>query len=173
MREALLIAAAGAVFLFGWFLMGRLDGFLNRLRRERTEEPADRITLLRVGLSDPLTADGLSEVLRTFAEAHPDVVVRLLSGNGEELLSGLAEERLDVVFLPESVPVPRGCRVGIHPVVLERASVLAQRCGLQIGPAAENSAPQRLVWREDADRQETYGLIACLREGFEPCYPKK
>ena len=79
MAELLLIVSLLGVFAFGFFLMGRLDRFLDENRRallkeNETREPSE--ILLPQGLSD---SEILSEIHR-FREKHGTVDIILSDG---------------------------------------------------------------------------------------------
>ena len=78
--ELLLIVSLLAVFVFGFFLMGRLDRFLDEnrkalLKENETREPSE--ILLPQGLSD---SEILSEIHR-FRETHGTVDIILSDSN--------------------------------------------------------------------------------------------
>ena len=80
MAELLLIVSLLGVFIFGFFLMGRLDRFLDENRRallkeNETREPSE--ILLPQGLSD---SEILSEIHR-FRETHGTVDIILSDSN--------------------------------------------------------------------------------------------
>ena len=64
MQDILLIAAVAAVFAFGWYLMGKLDAFLESNRQDQIALLSSSENILRIGFSDPFVADSLSGVLR-------------------------------------------------------------------------------------------------------------
>ena len=79
MAELLLIVSLLGVFIFGFFLMGRLDRFLDEnrkalLKENETREPSE--ILLPQGLSD---SEILSEIHR-FREKHGTVDIILSDG---------------------------------------------------------------------------------------------
>ncbi len=80
MAELLLIVSLLGVFVFGFFLMGRLDRFLDEnrkalLKENETREPSE--ILLPQGLSD---SEILSEIHR-FRETHGTVDIILSDSN--------------------------------------------------------------------------------------------
>ena len=80
MAEPLLIVSLLGVFAFGFFLMGRLDRFLDEnrkalLKENETREPSE--ILLPQGLSD---SEILSEIHR-FRETHGTVDIILSDSN--------------------------------------------------------------------------------------------
>ena len=80
LAELLLIVSLLAVFVFGFFLMGRLDRFLDEnrkalLKENESREPSE--ILLPQGLSD---SEILSEIHR-FRETHGTVDIILSNSN--------------------------------------------------------------------------------------------
>ena len=80
LAELLLIVSLLAVFVFGFFLMGRLDRFLDEnrkalLKENESREPSE--ILLPQGLSD---SEILSEIHR-FRETHGKVDIILSDSN--------------------------------------------------------------------------------------------
>lgn len=83
MAELLLIVSLLAVFIFGFYLMGRLDRFLDENRRALLKENESREPseiLLPQGLSD---SEILSEIHR-FRETHGTVDIILSDGKEDE-----------------------------------------------------------------------------------------
>lgn len=83
MAELLLIVSLLAVFVFGFYLMSRLDRFLEENRKELLKEnescePSE--VLLPHGLSD---SEILSEI-RRFQETHGTVDIILSDGKKDE-----------------------------------------------------------------------------------------
>lgn len=145
MRDWLLIAAVAAVFAFGWFLMGKLDVFLERNRQALAASDESR---LRLGFANPLAADGLLEVLERYSEKRPDVSVCLLSGTEEQLLEGLSGHRLDVIFLPEGAALPDKMQYHSRKILLNPTPVVTRYGGLPVEPIAGKGLAQKMVWRQ-------------------------
>ena len=83
LAELLLIVSLLGVFVFGFFLMGRLDRFLDEnrkalLKENETREPSE--ILLPQGLSD---SEILSEI-RRFRKKHGKIDIILSDGKEDE-----------------------------------------------------------------------------------------
>ena len=63
MQDLLLLAVVAAVFVFGWVLMNRLDRFLENNRQVQGLELSSGEDILRIGLSNPLFSDHLTDSL--------------------------------------------------------------------------------------------------------------
>ena len=103
MQDLLLIVAVAAVFAFGWYLMGKLDAFLESIRQDQIALLSASENILRIGFFDPLVADSLSGVLEKYSKIHPSVSASLSSGTEAELMREFCSHKLDMIFLPENV----------------------------------------------------------------------
>lgn len=102
MREVLLLAGIAVFFVFGWFLMGKLDIFLEANRQMHRTRTSDDENTLRIGCCSLAAADGIVDALERYSESHPDISVCILGGSEEELLEGLLSGEFDVILLPEN-----------------------------------------------------------------------
>ena len=144
MLDFVLITVMAAVVTFGWFLMRKLDNALEHVRQEEAALDSGRKNALRIGLSDPLVADSLSDAL----EQQAKVTVSLFSGTETELLKSFRAHRLDMVFLPEDAPVPEQLLDYVKEVSLEHSPVLLRHGGMQIEPITKGHIHQKIIWAE-------------------------
>jgi DNA-binding transcriptional LysR family regulator len=111
-------------------------------------------------------------VVRAFREAHPRVSLQMEEGGTPELLDGLANERLDAVFIRTDVASPEGLRIE---TLLAEPMVLAVPKG---HPLARARAPVALraladetfiVYRRGSGPGLYDAIIAaCRTAGFSP-----
>lgn len=76
MLDVIVIAGTSLMFLFGWFLMKRLDRFLDE-NRKRIEKEIEQQPELCVRLNGDISTDELKETLSRFcgSHAHVEIVV--------------------------------------------------------------------------------------------------
>lgn len=106
MQEVLLFAAVAAMFSFGWFLMGKLDGFLEAKGQGQKLQRSPGGNTLWLGVCNPMIAESMTDVLEQYSQLYPDISVRVFCGPEEELLKGFSTEKFDVVFLPKGAQNP-------------------------------------------------------------------
>ncbi len=124
---------------------------------------------VRLGVPPDLVASCLGPVLKTFAEAHPQVELSLTVGASSELTDGLAAGRLDLAVIEEPVAVASGECLMVDRLVWVGAkggtafartplplSMVAERCAFRPAVTAALSGRRtRIVF-------ETGGLDATL-----------
>lgn len=132
MQDFLLLVPILAVFIFGWFLMKKLDAFLNENRKVQAGQLERDANVLRIGFANPLAADSISDVLEQYSRQCPEFSVSLFHGDVEDLLKKFALHKLDIVFLPEQVDIPSDKEYNRKKVILESNPVLMKYGGLPI-----------------------------------------
>ncbi len=163
MQDFLLLIVVGATFLFGFFIMKKLDRFLENNAHTDTLPPQDEENSLKIGFSDPLIADSITDILDSFTMSKQDIPVYFFSGTADELLRKLSEHKLDVAFLPESVAVPEGTHYNIGEVSLAYIPVVTKYSGLEIEPITEARLLQKVVWEDTEKAFIVSDFIRCLK----------
>ena len=74
MEDVVLIVGAAMIFLFGWFLMKRLDQFLAE-NQKRTEEETVQQQKPCLRLNGDISPDELEETLSRFRSSHTHVEI--------------------------------------------------------------------------------------------------
>lgn len=165
MGDFLLVVLLGAVFAFGWFLVGKVDAFLDEDRQARTGLSGTGGEALRIGFADPLAAYSLSAALEQYSDIYPEVSIRLFQGDGEALLRKMALHKLNIVILPEKVAIPADKDYNRKKVRLALSTVGMKYGGLDIEPIAEGSGSQNAVWAEESNAAAVKSFIKYLEAG--------
>ena len=73
MQDVILLVSTSAIFIFGYFLMRKLDVFLENNRNRQETALTYGENSLRIGFSNPFMAGGLADAFETYGKQHPDV----------------------------------------------------------------------------------------------------
>ena len=76
MEDLVLIVGTSLIFLFGWFLMKRLDNFLDE-NQKRIEEETEQQPEPCVWLNGDISPDELDEALSRFRSSHTNVKIAI------------------------------------------------------------------------------------------------
>lgn len=76
MEDLVLIVGPSLIFLFGWFLMKRLDYFLDE-NQKRIEEDTEQQPEPCVWLNGDISPDELDEALSRFRSSHTNVKIAI------------------------------------------------------------------------------------------------
>lgn len=147
MQDVILLVSTSAIFVFGYFLMKKLDAFLKNNWNEQEHFLTYGENSLRIGFFNPFMADSLSDVLEAYGKQHPDVSIHIFSGEASELCKELETHKLDMIFLPENTTVSEKTHYNARTVLLRCAPVAMKYAGLPIEPITQNHITQKALWR--------------------------
>lgn len=150
MQDMLLLATVAVIFSLGWFLMKKLDLFLESNRRMQEFRLPSGENVLRLGFCNPMAADGITDALEQYSRLYPDRPVRVFYGTEKELLEGLSAGKFNVIFLPENAELSASIRYDSRMVSLSHGPVIMKYGGLPIEPLTNGSRLQKMVWAGEA-----------------------
>lgn len=93
----LIVVVAAALIVFGYFLMKRLDYFLEENKRRISADiggkPSDE---LRIAFENPAVASSVSEGLEALSKKYPDCKLYFFTGTAEQIHNALKTNCLDI-----------------------------------------------------------------------------
>ena len=164
MQDVILLVSTSAIFIFGYFLMKKLDAFLESNWNEQEHALTYSESSLRIGFSNPLMAGSLSDVLETYGKQHPDVSIHIFSGEESELCRELETHKLDIIFLPENTDISKKTHYNARMVLLRCAPVVMEYAGLPIEPITQNQITQIALCRDSKQSPVVDFFIGCLNK---------
>lgn len=173
MQDLLLLAAVSATFVFGWFLMKKLDWFLEDNRQTQDLQLKSGEDTLRIGFSNPSVADSITDVLEQYFKIYSDISVCLFHGSEEELIEGLSTNKLNVIFLPKNADIPVDAHYNIREVLLSYTPVMMKYGGLPVEPIANGHIVQNVLWAGETKTSFVRCFIECLKDSFAAPQPQK
>lgn len=162
MQDFLLILIVLATFIFGWFLMKKVDIFLEEWQKEMSGQHETESHTLRIGFADPFVADSISSALEQYSGQYPDSSVCLFQGNTEVLLKKVADRELDIAILPEQADIPQGRKYKRKKVDMTSGPVIMKYSGLPIEPITDKNTAQALVWLDEGEISAAAHLVKCI-----------
>ena len=162
MQNFLLIIILLTTFVFGWFIMKKVDIFMEECRREQTDRFQTDGLVLKIGFTNPLTADSISDALEQYSRQYPGISVCLFQGDAEALLKKVSVHKLDIAILPEQADIPSDGKYKSKKVIMTSAPVIMKYGGLPIEPITDGNITQTLIWLEDGAISAAAYLVKCI-----------
>lgn len=162
MQDVILLVSTSAIFIFGYFMVKKLDAFLENNWNEQEHALIHGENSLKIGFSNPLMADSLSDVLETYGKQHPDVFIHIFSGEDSELCRELETHELDIIFLPENTDISEKTHYNARMVLLRCAPAVMEYADLPIEPITQNQITQKVLWRNSEKSPVIDFFIGCL-----------
>lgn len=172
MQDWLLVAVVAVMFVFGCFLMKRLDCFLEKSRQTQTLLLESGKDTLRIGFSNPSIADSISDVLEQYSKRCSDISIYLFHGTEQELIKRLSTNKLNIIFLPKDADIPYDIHYNVIEVMLSYTPVMMKYDGLPIEPIAEGCIMQKVLWSEETKTAFVGCFIECLKDEFDAPKPQ-
>ena len=94
MNVVLVSLSAAAFLLFGFFVVKKVDAFLNH--------QGDKGDMLRIGMEYPGMEETLAEEIKLLDDKYPGFALRLIGGNSEELCQMLKTDEIDIAILEKA-----------------------------------------------------------------------
>lgn len=162
MRELSLFAVVAAVFVLGWIFIKKWACFLENNYKIQDMEILSERNTLRIGFSNPLVSESITNILEKYSEIHTDLSVRIFYGTEKELINQLVISKLDVVFLSENDNILLDGRYNIKKVLLSDTPVIMKYSGFPIEPAAAGSIVQNVLWLKEAGASFVNFFVECI-----------
>lgn len=101
MKDLLLIFIMLAVFAFGYFVMVKVDSFIEENCSLIHAESRENRTHIRIAAESPMLLDSIAAHLEEYSNANPFVETFLSAGKAERILQRLIDGTVDIAILTE------------------------------------------------------------------------
>ena len=144
MQDVLLLVTVAVMFAFGWFLMGKLDCFLESNRHRQELQLSSGENALCLGFCNPTAADSITNVLEQCSKLYP-----------------------------ENAEIPAHMQYNCKMVSLHYTPVMMKYGGLPIEPIADGHITQKVLWIGEAASAFAGCFVECLEAQFPAPTPGK
>lgn len=101
MKDLILIAMMLALIIFGYYIMTKVDRFIEENQRMVDDEIRNGMQKVRIAAENPMLLDSVSSALESCGKADGRVSFFLSTGRAGRILEKLLDEQVDIVLLTE------------------------------------------------------------------------
>ena len=167
MKDILLGCMVAAVLAFGFFVVKKLDAFLEENRaRANAKTGAERLSL---GVDDPMVVGALTPLINEFSCAQPGCRIEVFCGTGEELSGAVASGDVDIGFFAGEYGAA-GCDSAR--IMLERAELPSAGSRPELRPLVPGIIGVSAVWRSERGG-ELADILALILDKAENKYVRR
>lgn len=148
MKEIFLACAVVVIFLLGFFIMKKVDGFLENNRRRTDGKGAENQLLL--AFDNPMIMDSLTPIFEEFSKKNPDCQLRFLFGKPERICDNLNQNRIDFGFISHRAFENQeafNCLI----LSSEQNSIFCENIGYPLEPLNRENVQTSVIWKKDSD----------------------
>ena len=145
MKELLLVCAVAAIIVFGYFVMKKLDAFLENNRHLIDEEIAENS--LFIAFNNPMILDSLMPLFEKFSMANPNCQLHFLFGNTEDIYDKLNKNRIDFGFIENNASA-NGDTYNCLILSAKQNSMICEKAGCTIEPMNPSVIQTAVIWKK-------------------------
>ena len=145
MKELVLVCTVAAIIVFGYFVMKKLDAFLENNRRLIDAEIAKNS--LYLALDNPMILDSLMPLFEKFSKGNPNCQLHFLFGNTEDIYDKLNKNRIDFGFIENNASAnddTYNCLI----ISTKQNSIICEKSGCTIEPLNPSGIQTAVVWKK-------------------------
>ena len=144
MKDLFLVCTVAAVFVFGYFMMKKLDLLLGRSVEKEGGNMGEAV--LRLAVEDPLTANAATSMVERFSKKNPNCRINMICATAEEIYEKLACGELDFGFIAGAYS---GGEYGCADILLEHSGIFCDIEGMTLEPIELEDIKTAVLWNKD------------------------
>ncbi len=145
MENCILILSVGAVFIFGYFIMKKVDIFL----AENQAKHGPSASTLRIGFETPVMIDSMSALLERFSRKNPNCEIYLFYGSANEIKSGVENQDLDLGVIEDLDDERLKKEVRSLTFSVRQKAITSEAAGLMVQPLNKTEKQTKVIWESD------------------------
>lgn len=146
MKDFILICAVAAVFIFGYFIVKKVDVFLENSRKQTLE--ISRSSSLRIAFETPTEVESAFEFMQKFLKQNPDCKLYLFCGSAQEIVNKMEANEIDFGFITEKSTCAFDKEYVSIIVPLRQNAIALESIGLSVTPLENSKIKARVIWNK-------------------------
>lgn len=145
MKDFALLIVVLVAFIYGYFLMEKLDRFLEENQSQKLISGSK----LRIGFETPAIIDSIADLLEQFSSEYPNYELNLFYGSVSEIINGLGNNKLDFGFIIESsnnILKDEYCSLSLQ---IKQSVINPGSVDIAVHPINTIEKPARVIWQND------------------------
>ena len=165
MKDFVLLIVVLATFIYGYFLMERLDKFFEENQSQKLISGSK----LRIGFETPAITDSIADLLEQFSIEYPNYELNLFYGSASEIIKGLGNNKLDFGFIIESsndILKDEYCSLSLQ---IKQSVINPGSIDIAVHPINTIEKSARVIWQNDINCMK--GLFVEKLRDFSNRFP--
>lgn len=144
MKDFVLLIVVLVAFIYGYFLMEKLDKFLKENQSQKLISDSN----LRIGFETPAIIDSIADLLEQFSSEYPDYELNLFYGSVSEIINGLENNKLFGFIIENSNDILKDeyCSLSLQ---IKQSVITPGSIDIAVHPINTIEKPVRVIWKND------------------------
>ena len=164
MKDFVLLIVVLAAFIYGYFIMEKLDKFLEENQSQKLISDSK----LRIGFETPAIIDSIADLLEQFSSEYPNYELNMFYGSVSEIINGLENNKLDFGFIIENsndILKDEYCSLSLQ---IKQSVINPDSVDITVHPINTIEKPARVIWQNDINCMK--GLFVEKLRDFSECF---
>lgn len=150
MEDFVLLGGFAAIAILGYYIMAKLDNFLDKVRQENEEQA--QTTCLNIATSCINVIPAVSNILKDINHLYPYVHCNLSVGHEQEVIKSFDRGDADVVIISADSDVESEILARWKFITLNPQSFSIGNGSVDLKTVEKNTQHQKVLWK-DSDNQ--------------------
>lgn len=160
MRDVALLGVFAAIAVFGYYVMGKVDHFLDGVRPESEER--ERAACLHIATSCFNAIPAVSDALQNMRHLHPHMHCNLSVGREQEVITSFDRGDADVAIISATSQLKSETPAQWKCVTLPLRSFSIEHGMVEVKAVEKNPQRQKVLWKSNDSRSLVLRFIHCL-----------
>ena len=163
MLKAIVVVIILGIFVLGYLMLGKWNGFLYHSYCSRQQKKKERESMLRIGFFNPMLEKYIADTLQQVIKQYPTLSVDFYSGAEEELIRELSAQKLDVIVIQNDMTPMPDIQCLSKTFRLEQQEGTSDHIRL-VEAQEEDSELLRVVWPKNQNSPVVRYFLKCLSD---------
>lgn len=161
MKDLFLIPIMLAMFAFGYYLMTKVDHFMEENQRLFAVGNQNCQGKVRIAAESPLLFDAIASALESCSVAYPNLEFYLSSGRTPRILKKLLDEEVDIILLADERLEHMDAQYGSLRIPYKKQTEPVRTLGLPV-EALDEIEWIHVIWKNKAKAKNRDRVIGAL-----------
>ena len=156
-EDFVLLGAFAAVIIFGYYIMLRLDHFLDKIRRKNEEQ--EPTSCLHIATSCFNAIPAVSNVLKDIKDLYPNVRCSLSVGHEREVIYSFDSGDTDVAIISADSEIKSGTAAECRRIRLDPQSFSIDNGIVEVNSVEKKAQHQKVLWKSSNNQSLVLSFI--------------
>lgn len=157
MEDFVLLGSFAAIAIFGYYIMAKLDNFLDSVRQENEEQ--EQTACFHIATSCFNAIPAVSNILKDINDRYPDVHCNLSVGHEQEVIKSFDSGDVDVAIISADSEAENETMAQWKCITLNPQSVSIDNGIVEVETVEKNPQHQKVLWKSSDNQPLVLNFI--------------
>lgn len=160
LEDFILLGGFAAITIFGYYIMARLDHFLDKVRKENEEQ--EQASCFNIATPCVNVIPAVSNALKEISHLYPDVHCSLSVGHEQEVIKSFDRGETDVAIIPADSDMASERPAQWNYITLNPQPFSIDNGTVDVETVEKAPLQQKILWKSSDNRSLIFNFIDCF-----------